>query len=574
MTDDLNAAQHQAATAPRVPLMIVAGPGTGKTKTLTARIAHLIARQLVPPDTIVALTFTNKAAADMRQRVAGALGGGARLPAVATFHAFALRLLQELPGYSAKDFVSEAERLAIIRSLKTARQLRGLSARELGLLISKAKNGAADMTAAKPLLDAYNLELAARNMRDFDDVLLELHGALQKETWRAKLQARYGTFLVDEFQDTNALQYAILRQLNRTDDLFVIGDPNQSIYGFRGARGDVFGQFKHDFPAAQTVTLTANYRSSPEVVSLANAVFPDSPPLQAQTAPAGAVQAVHVLNEYSEAACVVERIQAAVGGSDMLTGSRHHASQQARSFGDFAILYRSRHVAKTMQRALEASGMPYQAAGEGSPFEQPAVQGVLQALQHLSEGDGYKQAPLLTALKSRLGELRLPQLVSEIIAALQLQTDKNRLALRQFQNSLLCCADFSLKEYLAHVARIAEQQYYDPAADAVTLMTIHASKGLEFAHVFLLAAEDGILPHQRLGQPTDLAEERRLLYVAVSRAAEQLDILHTQNRAGQPALPSPFLAGLPLAHVTDPNLELHKRSAQKRHQKRAQTSLF
>jgi ATP-dependent DNA helicase Rep len=146
--------------------------------------------------------------------------------------------------------------------------------------------------------------------------------------------------------------------------------------------------------------------------------------------------------------------------------------------------------------------------------------------------------------------------------------------LRQLQNALLPFNDQPIQVFLDHVARIAEQQYYDPAADAVALMTIHASKGLEFPHVFLVGAEDGILPYAREHEAANLAEERRLLYVAVSRAAESLDILHTRQRAGQQSTLSPFLRDLPLAMLVDPNLEVHKRAAEKRRQKKAQTSLF
>jgi superfamily I DNA/RNA helicase len=574
MLDDLNEDQLRAATAPSGPAMIVAGPGTGKTKTLVARLVYLLHQQKRAPSSMGALTFTNKAAREMKVRLEHALPDQP-LPLITTFHGFAHTILEEHNPQDLREFVSAGERQQIIRSLKKHAP-HGLSVRDVGLHISKHKNDPhAKDDALRPLVDAYNLELATRNLRDFDDLLLELRALLQNPATRNALHVKYRTYLVDEFQDTNALQYELLQMLNATDDIFVIGDPHQSIYGFRGAGGDVFGTFLQDFPHADHVTLTANYRSTPEVVAVVNAIFPDTTPLQPQQNITGIVRNIEVLNEYGEATWVLQEIQRELGGSDMLTGSQHHAANaHERTFRDFAILYRSRADAKAVQKYTEQSGIPYQIAGEGSPYEHPAVQEILAALAYVVHGTAYKKSAALEPHKAELQELKLPDVVAEIIAILHLETDKNHASIRAFCNSLLHVQDLSIADYLEYVQAIAEQEFYDPRADAVTFLTIHASKGLEFSRVFLLAAEEGSLPHMRKNEKVSIEEEQRLFYVAVSRAAQSIDIIHARTRGGESKKPSRFLKNVPLEQAVDPELQTQARRAHKREQKRAQTSLF
>lgn len=586
LLDGLNAQQIRAVTMADGPTVIVAGPGTGKTKTLTSRIAYLL-QSGVPADEIVALTFTNKAAAEMRERLTDLIekgdqinaqkDGQNKIPIIATFHALAPRILPATD----KRIATDSERQAILTSIKKSLRLSG-SIRDIGLQLSRAKSSLTPVDSAiEPTLMAYNAALAARGLQDYDDVLLELYSALHS----AGPNRRFRHVLIDEFQDTNSVQYDIMRNLARTNSIFAIGDPLQSIYGFRGASAAIFERFVADFPEAQTIYLTTNYRSRPEIVRATNSLFPFATKLEAYQQEPGVARAMELLNEYREADWVVAEIERRIGGSTMLGGSAHHDADQGRTFRDFAVLYRTHAVAKTMQRALEASGLPYQVAGEGSPYEQPAVQKILRALQYICNdqdditdaviaGMSKAQAQyLLDPLRNFAGQL--PALVDAIIETLAIPDDTP--TLQQFRNTLLAHANTLPATYLAHVQSLREQAYYDPAAEAITLTTIHAAKGLEFSCVFVIACEEGILPHARDGKIHDAEEERRLMYVATSRAREELYLLHTRRRGGQPCELSSFIRDLPggaIARMVDPDMVAQQQALKRRQLKRAQGTLF
>ncbi len=596
--EQLNQEQRRAVEAGDGPVLIVAGPGTGKTKTLTARIAYLIASGKAQPGEILALTFTKKAAEEMAARVvdllkvidrsrAGTEGAPAFLsgsasvesmpfnksttPRIATFHALCSELLgDEIP------FVAEPVRIQLIKDLPKPAALKGLSSRDLGLLISRYKNMAEDDAALKKLVKAYDTALHEQGLRDFDDLLVQVRELLMNdETKRDAFRQQYRYILVDEFQDTNRLQYELLNLLRGNDNVFVIGDPNQSIYGFRGASGSIFDQFKADFPAHNLVTLTANYRSTPEVVTLANAIFTADAPLQPQTTTAGRVRAVQVLNEYSEANWVMNEIQQAIGGGDMLSAVSDDERMSQRTLRDFAILYRSRAAALTMQKAIEISGLPYQIVGEGSPYEQPQVQALMALLRAATTGEvpqleGFRSAEI-RAVQDMLTQddsASPTKLAKRLVDILKFELTNS---VQQFINTLVRFNE--PRQALAYFDSLAETRFYDPIADVITLLTVHAAKGLEFPYVFLIGAEEGILPHSK----ADAEEERRLFYVAVTRAREKLDIIYGKNRGGNPAEASRFIRepGIhALPHMLDPNLAEDARRAQKRAIKRSQQSLF
>jgi ATP-dependent DNA helicase UvrD/PcrA len=598
-TDGLNTEQRRAAEAGDGPLLIVAGPGTGKTKTLAARIAHLVATG-TPPERILALTFTKKAAEEMRGRVAALLKPSQRVaahsPHISTFHSLCHQLLGD-----DLDFIAEPARLQLIRLLPKQTAFKGLSARELGLLISRAKNMAEDDPALQKLVRAYDAALAEQGLFDFDDLLVRARDLLYSdEAARQRFQSRFTHILVDEFQDTNRLQYELLQLMRGTDNLFVIGDPLQSIYGFRGAGGDIFDRFAADFPEATTITLIINYRSAPEIVNVANTLFAEAPNLVPSKADAGHVRAVLVLNEYSEAQWVLDDIQRRIGGGDMLRGVSDDDNSQHCTLQDFAIVYRNRAAAMAMQRAVEASGLPYQVVGEGSPYEKPQVQAIIALFRAAVQGEP-PQLEGFTATQARtvqemLGEAQasVPHALAEqIIALLGFEPTT---ALQQFVGTLVRFK--TVEAAVRYFDDIAQANFYDPTADAITLLTIHASKGLEFPHVYLIGAEEGILPSLPKssftrgvlsGKPSPmpatpmsenmarLDEEKRLFYVAVTRARERLDVLYALKRGGESAEPSRFVTELSpkvLPRTTDPNLESDQRRAQKRAIKRSQQSLF
>lgn len=572
---ELNQEQQRAAEAGDGPVLIVAGPGTGKTKTLTARVAFLLRQGRARPEQVLALTFTKKAAEEMRLRLVQFLGKGGdevrALPRVTTFHA----LCHELLGGTLR-FATEPQRLQIIKQLPKLQQYKGLSSRELGLLISRAKNMAEDDPGLHKLVHAYNAALQELDLIDFDDLLVRVRDLLHNDAGvRARLQARFTHILVDEFQDTNRLQYELLQLLRATDNVFVIGDPRQSIYGFRGASGGIFEQFRTDFPQAASVTLHINYRSAPQIVAVGNALFADAPHLQPHITTTGKARAVEVLNEYSEAAWVLAEIQRAIGGGDMLQAVSDDDASLHRTLKDFAILYRSRSAAITMQKCIADSGLPYQIVGDGSPYEQPHVQAVIALLRSAHSGEPAQlqgfTASQTKAVQDLLGQPAglLPHAFAEKIVAL-LGFESNP-SLQHFIGTLVRFG--TLAQAIHYFDDIAEAHFYDPNADAITLLTIHASKGLEFPHVFLVGAEEGILPHAK----ADESEEKRLFYVAVTRAKTRLDILHAKKRGGDIAGLSRFITALDpsiLPRETDSNLATDQRRAVRRAAKRRQQTLF
>lgn len=570
--DDFNSAQRQAITSSNGPLAIVAGPGTGKTKTLTARILYLCEKGIAPSE-ILALTFTKKSAKEMQTRMKEMLQGAQ--PKLITFHALCYELIgKEL------QFIDEASRVAMIQRLKKSAELKTLTTREVALAISRAKNLPVGQEIADPdiaqLTQHYNQELARLGQHDFDDLL---RMAQQKLT---QVQTPvYNYILVDEFQDTNLLQYQLLHLLTATNNVCVIGDPLQSIYGFRGASGEIFTQFAADFPDARHINLTVNYRSVPAITRVSNAIFPEAPQLTTHSTAVGRAQAVQVLNEYSEAEWIIDCIETALGGTDFLRSHRVGQSDQHCQFKDFAVLYRTHHIAKTTQRLLAESGLPFQVTGEDSPYEQPEIRRIITMLRSVAgqevtppKGFSLAQWQTLCAEMEQYPASSLRELCERIISVLAIRPNQ---ALRQFLAILPRFEKSGLSALVAHLDAIADQDFYDPAADAITLSTIHASKGLEFRYVFLVGAEEDILPHQRGLKEDAVDEERRLFYVAATRARERLDILYAKTRSGQKNKPSRFIVELPediLPRHIDPQMAAQVVKRHKRQQKRAQTSLF
>lgn len=586
--DGLNKAQRRAVEIGDGAVLIVAGPGTGKTKTLTARMAWLLEVKKVRPDEVVALTFTNKAAREMRERLEKLLDEGNRLPKIATFHALGRDLLK---NRDIGTLASERQRTEIIRELRKPAELKGINVRELNLLISRAKTSLTppEDESIRKLLQAYETTLTTEHLHDFDDLLCKALNLLRNDE---AAQPGYRYVLVDEFQDTSDMQYELLKLLGSTENLFAIGDPNQSIYSFRGAGAEMFERLNQDFPNVREIDLTINYRSRPEIIAAANAVFPDSPQLEAHQQDHGTIRAVQMLNEYSEAAYVLSQIEQGIGGSTMLSAN---GDQHVREPRDYAVLYRTHRAAKTLQRMFAESGIPYQVAGEGSPYERPEVQGIIEIMRYLhAPSEQAKQElaklsilksptpPQLEALLVKFeitDELFVCDLAKNIAETLGLAQNDQQQNIQQLLGSLVQfgASKQGLAAALRHINEISEGEFYDPKVNATTLLTIHAAKGLEFPHVFLIAAEEGILPKFSKTTEANIDEERRLFYVAITRAKESLEILRTKFRGGEPARLSRFGRELPaklLPRSVDPEMQTLERRAEKRRQKRAQGSLF
>ncbi len=579
---DLNEQQRHAVEAGDGPVVIVAGPGTGKTKTLTTRIAYLLSKG-VDPQRILALTFTVKAAEEMRHRVADM--SSKEVSHISTFHALGYKILREALPEEKREFISESARLALIRQLPRPQDLGDMTARDLGLAVSRYKGGI-DPDYRSPLgrfVSQYQTALDELKLHDFDDLLYRTHHLLEaNSTLRQAWRTRYDYMLVDEFQDTSELQWEVLMQIHGTDNIFVIGDPKQSIYGFRGATSDMFARFRQDFPHRTEVNLQINYRSAHAIVELASAIFGGADALSAHSSEVGAVRAVQTLNEFSEADYVLDQIEQGIGGSDLLKAGSGLAS---RRFKDFAVLYRTHQSARILQQRLHDSGIPFQVVGEGSPYEQPEVAAMIGLLRRMNGEEalppkGFSEVQTAALLRTVDRSLPLSKLAQQCIETFALGSDdQKQQRLNQFVSTLVRFDDAAdgLQKCMEYIDHIAQEEFYDANADAVTLLTIHASKGLEFTHVLLLATEEGTLPHIRKRGTPDFDEERRLFYVAVTRAKSQLDILYAKKRKNELREPSRYITELPeeiLPRTVDPALATLEKKMHRRAQKSRQAKLF
>ncbi len=571
----LNPQQQEAVRTTGAPLIIVAGPGTGKTRTLTHRIAALMMEHNVPLDQILAITFTNKAADEMAARLAGLLG-----PAVAgqlvikTFHAFGAMLLRESGsalGLSPNFTIcSDLDRAALLKQLYP--DWREGEVNQALEQISAAKNqlvrpDTEDLTGLKQIYAAYEAALRQNQLVDFDDLVVQPVRLF--EAYPELLQnyrQRFRWISVDEYQDINLAQYRLLRLLAGPEtNLCVIGDPDQAIYGFRGARREYFLQFRQDFPAAKLLPLSQNYRSTQLILDASSQViarsqgervkiwseFLDKTRLDIYQAP----------TDKAEAEYVVHQIEQMVGGVSYFSldsGRVTDAPAAPRSFADFAVLYRLNAQSQLLIEAFERSGIPFQTTGQTSFYELKEVKEMLACLWfihnrdssfHLSQNwPAKKIKPLISFLPeagSQLDSLGVAGLV-EAIQQFCLEhglRDSTETWLERVQQLRRRAVPFEkrLRDFLEATVLQRETDWYDPRADRVTLMTLHASKGLEFPVVFIVGCEEGLLPYRREGKVFDADEERRLFYVGMTRAQHKLILTHAKTRFlfGQRQHPEP-----------------------------------
>jgi DNA helicase-2/ATP-dependent DNA helicase PcrA len=451
---DLNEYQWQAVCHKGTHLLITAGPGTGKTHTLTRRIAYLIP-SLKSNESILAITFTNKAARQMKDRLT-ALDVRQSQVFIGTFHRFCLKLLRDYFEHTAlpKDF-----------KVATPEDITGFDKETLDR-ISQMKSSQLAISPDDEY-KSYQRYLRQNNWIDFDDILREALLLLEDENIAAKLRRQYRYIFVDEYQDSNLIQNAFLKMLAREGVLLtVIGDANQSIYGFRGSRVELFRRFKEDFEPAEILSLQENYRSAPSLLAASGQVM-GGVQLLAKLSTQGKLVIHQAATDRVEADYVAHQIEKLIGGLDMNTSRR-----ALRSFGDIVILYRLNSERHVMGQALEHLGIPYQVS------------------QKPKKSEAY-------------------------------------------------CDEDVLGQYEEEVEYNVEK---------VSLMTLHAAKGLEFPVVFIIGCEDHLLPLDLMGMKSDAQEERRLFYVGMTRAKEHLYLTHAKRRQlfGQTLVqePSPYLADI------------------------------
>jgi DNA helicase II / ATP-dependent DNA helicase PcrA len=534
--------QRAAASVVAGPLLIVAGPGSGKTRTLMHRIVHLVSDCGVAAEHCLAITFTRRAAAEMKERLHAQLGERANPIAVHTFHSLGLTMLREHANAAGLQrgfrVAGEAERMTALAAALDVPEPR---AQSLMRAISKAER--TDIPLEGEVAEArtaYRNILAVNNWIDFDDlVALSVRLLADNPDIAALHRERFRFVSVDEFQDVDAQQYRLITLLAPPPggNLCVIGDPHQAIYGFRGADASCFARFRADYPNAIEVALKRNYRSTGTIVTAASQIITE----KTDEPIAGIVRDMHeritihsAPTERAEAEFVVATIEQAIGGHSFFSidSGRADGHGKALSFADFAVLYRTEVQADALIEALARSGIPFRKHSHTPLAEQPTVRALLDALQAVGPSD--------LDFAARLRSAAQRQDTAPIALALQrlLPLAKN------------CGGDEAL--FLDAIALASDSDFWDPRADGVALLTLHAAKGLEFPVVFVAGLEDGVLP-LHFGNASDitpetLAEERRLFYVGMTRAKDRLVLSRASKRLWRGKVrsqaPSPFLAAI------------------------------
>ncbi len=634
----LNPEQRRAVTTVNGPVLILAGAGSGKTKTLTHRIAYLIAETRVSPHSILAVTFTNKAAAEMKERVehllAQAEGEAAwRAPEfMGTFHSLCVRILRrdiEPLGYSRNFNIIDADdQLGLVKKAMKEIEMNPDQLRPRSLLeaISTAKNRQITVERftseaqsyfeelVAKVYERYQASLRAENCLDFDD-LIALTVRLFKEhpDVLARYQALFRYILVDEYQDTNPLQYELVTMLAREHrNLFVIGDDYQSIYSWRQADIRNILSFEEDYPEAVVITLDQNYRSTQTILDAATSIIENNvnqrhKKLWTEKKEGENIVLYPAVDENDEARFIVDEIRA--------------LRSAGRPYHDAAILYRTNAQSRSMEEALLKAAIPYLIIGGVRFYARKEIKDVLaylrflanprdllalerlidepkrgigaatialwteaareQSLDYLAIIPHLRARALLQEKKLKTLEgiaelflhwrdslehetgLTLAQLIdlvtreSGYLETLRDGTTEGEVREENVKELLSVATKFNtlparegLTRFLEEVALIADTDSLDEGADAVRLMTVHSSKGLEFPVVFLIGLEEGIFPHSRSAlSPSELEEERRLMYVGLTRAREKAYLLHAEMRTlfggMQVNPPSRFLAEIP-----------------------------
>ena len=557
--DGLDPEQRAAATAD-APLLIIAGPGTGKTRTLTHRIAYQIGERGVPARQFLAITFTRRAAEELAGRLAVLCPHPDEQPTVTTFHGLGLRILREhcdlagLPaGFGVAD---EAARLA------AATELAGSERDGRRLLAGLDPEGKLALRRA----------LLARDLVDFDG-LVELAAALlgAHPDVAAGLRARWPQISVDEYQDIDAVQYDLVRAISGDGaGLTAIGDPDQAIYGFRGADVSIFGRFGADFPAATTVELTRNYRSNPPIVTAAAQAIAPSTLVPGRTAAAVRTDSFDTVtfheaaDEHAEASWIAAMVDKLLGGASfhaLDTGRADGHEHGKLGLADIAVLYRTDAQASPLGQALTRAGLPFQKRSHDLLARRAGVTEVVREMRLVgaevsAAGPGGPRGPEGPGGPGSAGDV-VPRLTAAVQALARARGERDPAvvdirAAGELLTPLARRCGTDLERFLAEIGLGAETDAMDPRAEAITLLTLHGAKGLEFDVVFLAGCERGLLPLRLPGSgpltAADEAEERRLLFVGMTRARGKLLLScaarRTRHGSEEPAGRSPFLAAV------------------------------
>ena len=599
MFENLNEQQREAIQTTEGPLLVIAGAGSGKTRVLTTRIAYLIEEKGIAPQNILAITFTNKAAKEMRDRVVKMLGPIAYQIQISTFHSFGLTIMKEnyaQLGYK-KEFtiLDSDDSLSIIKKIMKNMNLdsKAYNPKNVKNKISSAKNemmtpeelsrfSACDFDEkVVEIFSEYNKKLKANNSLDFDDLLLKpIELFNENPAILEQYQERFHYILIDEYQDTNEVQYILTKMLSKKrKNLCVVGDESQSIYAFRGSNYRNILNFEKDYPNCKIILLEQNYRSTKTILNAANDVIKNNKQrkdkrLWTDNHEGDKVVYKKCIDEKEEAASVASEI-----GNLIIQGEK---------LEDIAVLYRTNAQSRTIEEAMLKDNIPYKVVGSFYFYNRKEVKDLIAYLRLIyNSNDDVSLIRIINSPKRGIGQKTIDNLVSEaatlgismyealsspkelqfkaLIESMKLAsqnmslTEIVELVLEQsglrkeleLENSLEAEAKIenldefksitknfeerygiiSLEDFLAEISLVSDVEEHKDNNEVVTLMTIHSAKGLEFKYVFVIGMEEGVFPHSRsLFDSGELEEERRLCYVAITRAKEKLWLLGAKRR--------------------------------------------
>ena len=592
-------------------ILVAAGPGTGKTFTLVARIEHLLATEHGRPEEMVAITFTNRAAREMQERLSRDLGETAQAIFVGTFHAYCLSLLRkENPDLVV---IGEDQRDLYLRKAFPAmpRAEHHILKKQLATHVNQLNRGTLTADTGLPeLLQRYLASLTPNKAIDLDLVIPRCVERLQCDP---ALAGHVAHLFVDEFQDLNHPQYQLVLLLGAQARIFAIGDPNQAIYGFRGSDLTLFQRFR-ERAGVTTLALIRNYRSAPAIIDGAAALIrrnrqSGDTQLLAESASATLIEWHQAASAQAEAEFIVRRIEEGLGGINSLSRHAGRSGDQTRGFADFAVLYRLSQMAGPIAEALHRKGIPFQLVGATPFYLKPALKGACHFLLASAADASLSEQLLLIADLPGIGEATLSLLEKELplrchdfhgeALTLPLPAGAAKIirkageTLKNFRNAtkhglarplaeampglgidpqepealrLIHLANAfgnNLQAFCEHLRQNAQATIYDERAEAVALMTMHAAKGLEFPVVFLAGLEEDVLPCTIANLHSDVEEERRLLYVAMTRARENLVLSAAASRTIFNRIAahrtSRFIEEIPASLLTEAGQSLPKR---------------
>ncbi len=545
--DGLNESQKHAVMTTECPVLIVAGPGTGKTLTIVRRIAYLI-HQGAKPENIAAVTFTNRAAREMCERAKALLDSDARKVFIGTFHLLGLRIIKETVSNTFVIY-NRNEQVNLLKPLMQGSVVKAQQAAEK---ISRIKNLLEDMdNGIRDIYQKYQFELQKNSAIDLDDLILKPIEIFSDSDLLNRYRDRFTHIIVDEYQDINPAQYRLLKLFaGERGNICAVGDSDQAIYAFRGADVSNFLNFGKDFKDAKRIALTENYRSTGAILNASDVLIRNNlKRIDKEIRPIRekgiSIAVVSVPDEKAEGEVIVREIEQMIGGTShyqlYARGTKFPLQNPPEencsyNFSDFAVIFRTNAQAKAIEEAFMGSGIPYQVIGR-------------HLLKRKGMTDIISELKSLASRTDNLQDMSMDEFLKMALEDSDLKEDDTNFELLKNLGTAYQNSDTSIIDFINELSLLTPTDDFDPRADAVTLMTLHMAKGLEFKVVFITGVENSLIPYTIKKDGVDIEEERRLFYVGMTRAKDKLFLIHARNRFlyGQrlEQSPSPFIREIP-----------------------------